>query len=104
MRYQQFTSHAYCGAAEPIYKMASQQAKAFCVFSFEVSKSVITEQRKFCALFKKMRITQESCLFFKRKLNSRCGVITDLDTSKWSTQIAFYDCDAILETGSTVPQ
>jgi len=42
MRYQQFTSHAYCGAAGPVSKMASQQEKAFCVVRFEVSRSVIT--------------------------------------------------------------
>jgi hypothetical protein len=29
MRYQQFTSHAYCGAAGPLFKIASQQEKAF---------------------------------------------------------------------------
>ena len=29
MRYQQFASHAYRGAAGPVYKMASQQEKAF---------------------------------------------------------------------------
>ena len=28
--------------------------------------------------------------------NSRCTVITDLDTPKWSTQKAFYCCSAIL--------
>jgi hypothetical protein len=31
--------------------------------------------------------------------NPRCTVITDLDTSKRSTQKAFSCCDAILETG-----
>jgi hypothetical protein len=30
MRYQQFASHAYCGAAGPVSKMASQQEKAVC--------------------------------------------------------------------------
>ena len=30
--------------AGPIYKMAPQQEKAFCVFRFEVSRSVITVQ------------------------------------------------------------
>ena len=50
MRYQQFASHAYCGTAEPVYKMASQQEKAFCVLRFEVSRSVITVQREFRAL------------------------------------------------------
>ena len=35
--------------------------------------------------------------------NSRCTVITDLDTSKRSTQKAFSCCDAILETGPAGP-
>jgi hypothetical protein len=34
MRYQQFASHAYCGAAGPVSKMASQQEKAFRVLRF----------------------------------------------------------------------
>ena len=42
MRYQQFASHAYCGAAGPVSNMASQQEKAFCVLRFETSRSVIT--------------------------------------------------------------
>ena len=50
MRYQQFASHAYCGAAGPVSKMGSQQEKAFCVLRFEVSRSVITVQREFRAL------------------------------------------------------
>jgi len=45
MRYQQFASHAYCGAAGHVSKMASQQEKAFCVLRFEMSRSVITAQR-----------------------------------------------------------
>ena len=45
MRYQQFAFNAYCGAAGPVSKMASQQEKAFCVLRFEVSRSVITVQR-----------------------------------------------------------
>jgi hypothetical protein len=40
MRYQQFASHAYCGAAGPVSNMASQQEKAFFVLRFEVSRSV----------------------------------------------------------------
>ena len=40
MRYQQFASHAYCGAAGSVSKMVSQQEKAFCVLRFEVSRSV----------------------------------------------------------------
>ena len=43
MRYQQFASHAYCGVAGPVSKMASRQEKAFCVLRFEVSRSVITD-------------------------------------------------------------
>jgi len=53
MRYQQFPSHAYCAAAGPVTKMASQQEKAFCVLRFEVSRSVITVQREFRARFRK---------------------------------------------------
>ena len=53
MRYQQFASHAYCEAAGPVSKMASQQEKAFCVLRFEVSISVITVQREFRARFRK---------------------------------------------------
>ena len=50
MRYQQFASHAYCGAAGSVYKMAPQQEKAFCVLRFEVSRSVITVHETHTAL------------------------------------------------------
>ena len=50
MRYQKFASHAYCGAAGPVSKMASQQEKAFCVLCFEVSRSVITVHETHAAL------------------------------------------------------
>ena len=53
MRYQQFASHAYCGAAGPDSKMVSQQENAFCVLCFEVSSSLITVQREFRARFRK---------------------------------------------------
>ena len=53
MRCQQFASHADCGAAGPVSKMASQQEKALCVLRFEVSRSVITVQREFRARFRK---------------------------------------------------
>ena len=53
MHYQQFALHAYCGAAGPVSKMASQQKKAFCVLRSEVSRSVITVQREFRARFRK---------------------------------------------------
>jgi hypothetical protein len=42
--------------------------------------------------------------FLNRARNSRCTVVTDLDTSKRSTQKAFSCCDAILETGPAAPQ
>ena len=42
-------ARAYCGAAGPVSKMASQQEKAFCVLRFEVSRSLITVQREFRA-------------------------------------------------------
>jgi len=40
--------------------------------------------------------------FLNRTRISRCTVITDLDTSKRSTQKAFFCCNAILETGPAV--
>ena len=43
MRYQQL-ARAYCGAAGPVSKMASQQEKAFCLLRYEVSRSVIAVQ------------------------------------------------------------
>ena len=63
MRYQQFASHAYCGAAGPVFKMASQQEKAFCMLRFEVSRSVITVQREFRARFRKD--APDRCVFSK---------------------------------------
>jgi hypothetical protein len=54
----EFASHAYYGAAGPVSKMASQKEKAFCVLRFEVSISVITVQREFCARFR----TAGSCI------------------------------------------
>jgi hypothetical protein len=60
MIYQQFISHAYCGAAGPVSNMASQQEKAFCLLHFEVSRFVITEQREFCERLKE-GTTQEQC-------------------------------------------
>jgi len=61
MRYQQFASHAFCGAAGPVSKMASQQEKAFCVLRFEVCSSVITVQREFRA-----RLSKDApCVFSK---------------------------------------
>jgi len=79
MRYQQFASHAYCGAAGPDSKKASQQEKAFCLHLPGAS-------------------------FLNRARNSRCTVSTDLETSKRSTQKAFSCCDAILDTGPADPQ
>ena len=38
MRYQQFASQAYCGAAGSVSKMASQPEKAPCVFSKPCTK------------------------------------------------------------------
>ena len=45
--------NAYCGAAGPVSKMASQQEKAFRALCFEVSRSVITVQCEFSAWFRK---------------------------------------------------
>jgi hypothetical protein len=63
LRYQQFASHAYCGATGPFYKMALQQQKAFCVLHFEVSRSVVTVQCEFHAWFK-LYIVPVWCVFF----------------------------------------
>jgi hypothetical protein len=49
MRHQQFAYHAYYGGAGSVSKMASQKEKAFRVLCFNVSRSVITVQREFCA-------------------------------------------------------
>jgi len=70
MRYQQFASHAHCGAAEPVSNMASQQEKAFRVLRFDVSRSVITVQREFRA-----RRTHGACVFSKActKLTLHCN-------------------------------
>jgi hypothetical protein len=45
----------------------------------------------------------DEATFLNRARNSRCTVITDLDTSKRSIQNAFFCCDAILETGLAAP-
>jgi len=70
VRYQQFASHAYCGAAGPVSKMASQQEQTFCVLRFEVTRSVITVQREFRARFRK----DAWCVFSKpcTKLTLHC--------------------------------
>ena len=76
MRYQQFASHAYWGAAGPVSKMALQQKKAFCVLRFEVSISVITVHETHAAV-------RFSCLLrgqfprwrCSRKMLSVCSVL-----------------------------
>ena len=70
MRYQQFAFPAYCRAAGPVSKMASQQEKAFCVLRFEVSRSVIAVQQYSCsARFRK----DAPCMVRMRNLDScRC--------------------------------
>jgi hypothetical protein len=49
------------------------------------------------------RRTRELPAVLNRAQNSRCIVITDLNTSKRSTQKAFFCCDAILETSPCGP-
>ena len=77
MRYQQFAPHAYCGAAGPVSKMASQQEKAFCVLRFEVSRSLITVQREFRARFRKD--APGRCVFSSSKHEKRTA------SSAWET-------------------
>ena len=80
MRYQQFASHVYCGAAGQFPRWCrSRKRLSVCSVLHHAS-------------------------FLNRARNSRCTVITDLDTSKRSTRKAFSCCDAILETGSAAPQ
>jgi hypothetical protein len=64
MRYQQFASHAYCEAAGPVSKMASQQEKTFCVLRFEVSRFVITVQREFVHGLELLVYFEQSILVF----------------------------------------
>jgi hypothetical protein len=89
MRYQQFASHAYCGAAGPVSKMALQQEKAFCVLRFEVSRSVITVQREFHDGLKK-DAPYENNLFFKpcTKLMLHCNHVC----KPWDSQIIVNSC------------
>ena len=47
------SSSLFVLTAGPVSDMASQQEKAFCLFRFEVSGSVITVQREFRARFRK---------------------------------------------------
>jgi hypothetical protein len=76
MRYQQFASHAYCGATEIVSKMASQREKAFCVLSFEVSRSVTTVQREFRVRLENDAPHKNNVFFLNCSLNSRCTIIT----------------------------
>jgi hypothetical protein len=55
MSYQQFASHAYCGAAGPVCKKASQQEKAFSVCSILRCPYLWLQCGvEFCARFKKI--------------------------------------------------
>ena len=106
MRYQQFASHAYCGAAGRVSKMASQQENAFCVLRFEVSRSVITVEREFRAWFRK-DAPWAWCVFSKP-----CTKILSLAYSWLSSyyspllfalKAARRDCDFITQIHCTVP-
>jgi hypothetical protein len=102
MPYQPFASLAYCAAAVPISKMASQQ-EAFCVLRFEVSRFMITVQREFRTGLKK-DAPHKNNVFLNRARNSHCTVIINLDTSKRNTKEDFSCRDAILESGPAAPQ
>ena len=52
-----------------------------------------------CSVLKWGKTHHTCASFLNRSRNSRCTVITDLDTSKWIKQKVFSCCDAILETG-----
>jgi hypothetical protein len=82
--------------------MASQQAKAFFVLSFEVFGSVITVQREFRARLKN-DIILVWCVFFKpcMKLTLHCN---HRSGHLKMEHTAFSCCDAILQTGTAAQQ
>jgi hypothetical protein len=79
MRYQQFASHAYCGATGLVSKMASQQEKVFCALRFEVSRAMITMQREFRARFKEDA---------PRKNNVLWSAVTHVGLPFWTRALA----------------
>jgi hypothetical protein len=75
MRYQQFASHAYCEAAGPVSKMASQQEKAFCVLRFEVSRSAIPFAGSNTMRFLSLGIVKDSVYVPPLPMSSKNSVI-----------------------------
>jgi hypothetical protein len=73
MRFQQFASHAYGGAAGPVSKMESQQEKDFYVLRFEVSRTVIAVQRVFRLRFRKDAAQRNNLTrWYRQFIESRC--------------------------------
>ena len=95
MSYQQFVSHAYCRAS---FQDGVAAGKGFLCAQFRG-----VQMCDYSARFRK-DAPSHGASFLNRARNSRSTVITDLDTSKRSTQKAFSCCDAILETGPAAPQ
>jgi hypothetical protein len=62
-----------------------QQEKALCVLRFEVSRSVTTLEYEFHACLKNT-LFLSGASFLNCARNSRCAVITDLDTSQNGAQ------------------
>jgi hypothetical protein len=80
MRYQQLASHAYCGAAGPVSKMASQQEKAFCVLRFLYVQMWLQCSESFIHGLKKAHHTRIK-YFFKP-----CTKLTLLRNHIWTYQ------------------
>ena len=99
MRYQQFASHAYCGAPGGQFPKWRRSRKWLSVCSVLRSPDLWLQ----CSVSFVYGLEKaHHASFLNRVRNSRCTVITDLDTSKRSTQKAISCCDAILETGPAV--
>jgi len=93
MRYQQFVSHAYLRGQFAKWRRSRKRLSVCSILRcpdqwLQCSVSYVHGLEK-----------THHASFLNCARNSRCTVITDLDTSKRSTQKAFSCCDAILQTG-----
>jgi hypothetical protein len=69
MRYQQFTSHAYCVAAGPVSKMALQQEKVFCVRTCYTGSGMSLITVWMCVVWPRVH-TLKDCNYQMRNLDS----------------------------------
>ena len=95
MRYQQLASHTYCGAAGPVSRWRRSRNRLSACSALRCPDLWLQCSVSFVHGLEKTQLAGAS--FLNRARNSRCTVITDLDTSKRSTQKACSCCDAILK-------